>query len=152
MQNQQVAFPTNNFNLPRLQYRRVVITSAQIFTLFTTPITFLAGLPGTFISLEKIQMYRDPGVAYIGATGNLVIQMSGITWFQYTQALSIGSAVAQTNLHTYPTFNSADMTAYIGLPWTAKLATADPTPGTGTNGIQFGVYFTVWEPGPPIGL
>lgn len=115
---------------------QVILTSAQVLTMFTTPVSILAA-PGInkSIYVESVVLYKPAGTAYtIGSATNITVGYASGTALTGTQAVTgfLDQATAQTRL-LMEAITSITPTANTGL--TIRLAGADVTVGTSTLGV-----------------
>lgn len=127
----------------------VVVTTAQILALNTTPVTLIAAPPtGFFIAPDQVFIrYNFGGVAFAGAVGALQILIGTTVMapvpvtFSTANIGAAASSIEELALIT-PTGGAAPATTTLAAQaMTLKLSSANATTGTGT--LHLTIYYNI---------
>ena len=110
---------------------RTKLTSAQVLTLFSTPVTLIPAVTGMFIRPLQITLnYNFVTTAYNATAGNIVVKNTGGTWHTTAAAGFWNQTSSQISSRTVSAYGASVTNATTALQISED--TANPTTGDGT--------------------
>lgn len=142
-----------NSIFPPLLCKKVVVPTASVLTLFTTPYTLITGQPGKIILPDKTFVTKQAGTAYNINGASLVFSWNGTTSWAgpWGAAALIGfmDTANKASVLSYKTFLASGSSTVVPSPTiVGQSLTVHNTVAnflTGTGELIFWITFRVWE-------